>query len=147
MFTSRIGYYGFIAWAVARLNRERLSATVSRREYFHRLERTLALCEFIHHGQEDRSCRLLGQRSKTQILQSAAGDRFHVPTRILKNQESAGAFRLYSTSLESSGFATSPVSRPQLATVKVGGDRDKPAHGARGRHLEADHGGAAPEDT
>jgi hypothetical protein len=43
-----------------------------------------------------------------------------------ENQESAGAFRLYSTSLESSGFATSPVSRPQLATVKVGGDRDNP---------------------
>jgi len=112
VFTSRIGYYGFIAWAVNRLNGEKLPATVSRREYFHRIERTLALCEFIQHGQEDRSCRLLGQRSKTQILQSAVSDRFRVPTRILKNQESAGAFRLYSTSLESAGFATSA---PELA--------------------------------
>ncbi len=112
VFTSRIGYYGFIAWAVNRLNEEKLPATVSRREYFHRLERTLALCEFIQHGQEDRSCQLLGQRSKTQILQSAVGDRFHVPERILKNQESAGSFRLYSTSMESTGFATSA---PELA--------------------------------
>jgi len=112
VFTSRIGYYGFIAWAVNQLNGERLPATVSRREHFHRLERTLALCEFIQHGQEDRSCRLLGQRSKTDILQSAVSDRFKVPTRILKNQESAGAFRLYSTSLESTGFATSA---PELA--------------------------------
>ncbi len=106
VFTSRIGYYGFIAWAVKRLNEEKLPATRSRRECFHRLERTLALCEFIHHGQEDRSCLILGQRSKTQILQSAVNGRFRVPERILKNQESAGAFRLYSTSLESTGFAT-----------------------------------------
>lgn len=112
VFTSRIGYYGFIAWAVDRLNVENLPATVSRRERFHRLERTLALCEFIRHGQEDRSCRLLGQRSKPQILQSAVGDRFRVPKRILKNQESAGAFRLYSTSLESGGFTKSA---PELA--------------------------------
>ena len=55
---------------------------------------------------------LLGQRSKTQVLQSAVSDRFGVPTRILKNQESAGAFRLYSTSLESNGFVTSA---PELA--------------------------------
>jgi hypothetical protein len=30
VFTNRIGYYGFIAWAVARLNGERPPATVSR---------------------------------------------------------------------------------------------------------------------
>jgi len=112
VFTSRIGYYGFIAWAVKRLNEETLPASLSRRERFHRLERTLALCEFIWHGQEDRSCSILGQRSKTQILQSAVNDRFRVPTRILKNQESAGAFRLYSTSLESMGFA---AQAPELA--------------------------------
>lgn len=112
VFTSRIGYYGFIAWAVKRLNEETLPASRSRREHFHRLERTLALCEFIRHGQEDRSCSILGQRSKTQILQSAVNDRFRVPERILKNQESAGAFRLYSTSLESTGFATQA---PELA--------------------------------
>jgi hypothetical protein len=116
VFTSRIGYYGFIAWAVNGLNVEKFPPTVSRREIFHRLERTLALCEFIQHGQEDRSCRLLGQRSKSQILQSAVGDRFYVPKRILKNQESAGAFRLYSTSLESAGFATSA---PELAADKL----------------------------
>lgn len=106
VFTSRIGYYGFIAWAVRWLNEVALPPGASRRERFHRLERALALCEFIRHGQEDRSCPLLGQRSKTQILQSAVNDRFRVPKRILKNQESAGAFRLYSTSMESHGFTT-----------------------------------------
>jgi hypothetical protein len=112
VFTSRIGYYGFIAWAVKQLNEEILRERAFRRDYFHRLERTLALCEFVHHGQEDRSCSILGQRSKTQILQSAVKDRFRVPSRILRNQESAGALRLYSTSLASMGFA---VQAPELA--------------------------------
>jgi hypothetical protein len=34
VFTNRIGYYGFIAWAVAKLNGERPPATVSRHDYF-----------------------------------------------------------------------------------------------------------------
>ena len=105
VFTTRIGYYGFIAWAVRELNNAKLTKGVVRRESFHLLERALALCEFVNHGKEDKECRLLGQRSKSEVLQSAENNRFHVPKRILKNQESAGALRLYSTSIEKNGFA------------------------------------------
>lgn len=105
VFTTRIGYYGFIAWAIQALNDDKQASSTSRRERFHRIERALALCEFVQHGQEDRSCILLGQRSKTQILQTATNNAFRVPERILRNQASAGALRLYATSIESNGFA------------------------------------------
>jgi len=104
VFTTRIGYYGFIAWAVLKLNEAQFSRGVARRELFHRLERAVALCEFVNHD-EGINCRLLGQRSKSEVLQSAENNRFPVPKRILKNQESAGALRLYSTSMEKNGFA------------------------------------------
>ena len=104
VFTTRIGYYGFIAWAIRELNKTQVSRGDVRRELFHRLERALALCEFVNHD-EDIDCRLLGQRSKSEVLQSAENNRFRLPKRILKNQESAGALRLYSTSMEKNGFA------------------------------------------
>jgi hypothetical protein len=106
VFTTRIGYYGFIAWAVRELNQAKPLNGVVGREAFHRLERALVLCEFVNHGKDDNDCRLLGQRSKSQVLQLAENNRFRVPERILKNQDSAGALRLYSTSLEKTGFAT-----------------------------------------
>src|SRR5208282_3197169 len=105
VFTTRIGYYGFILWAIRELNNAECARGEVRRERFHRLERALALCEFVNHGKEDDDCRLLGQRSKSEVLQSAENNRFRVPQRILKNQESAGALRLYSTSIEKQGFA------------------------------------------
>lgn len=104
VFTTRIGYYGFIAWAVRELNNAPSLKGPERRALFHRLERALVLCEFVNH-EDDKDCRLLGQRSKSEVLQSAENHRFHVPARILKNQESAGALRLYSTSMEKNGFA------------------------------------------
>ena len=109
VFTSRIGYYGFLAWAVQLINSEPCPIGQARLERLHRLERTLALCEFVKHGAGDNSCPLLGQRSKTQILQSADRDRFSVPKRILKNQASAGAYRLYFTSLHSLEFAQDAI--------------------------------------
>ena len=105
VFTTRIGYYGFLAWAVRKLNKAQCPKGVVRRELFHRLERALVLCEFVNHGREDKDCRLLGQRSKSEVLQLAENNRFRVPERILKNQESAGSLRLYSTSIEKNGFA------------------------------------------
>jgi len=105
VFTSRVGYYGFLAWAVQYVNGSQCRGGQTRQERLHRLERALVLCEFVHHGARDDSCRVLGQRSKTQVLQSAEGERFRVPERILKNQASAGAYRLYFTSLQSLGFA------------------------------------------
>jgi len=105
VFTSRIGYYGFLAWVIQTLNEQSCWSGQTRQDCLHRLERALVLCEFVYHGAADKSCLLLGQRSKTQVLQSADGDRFRVPKRILKNQTSAGAYRLYFSSLKSLGFA------------------------------------------
>lgn len=112
VFTSRIGYYGLIAWAVRELNGKRPNAGISLRERFQKIERAYVLCEFIHHGAGSDDCRVLGQRSKSEVLQSAQHDRFRVPPRILKNQASAGALRLYMTSMKSMGFAEL---RPELA--------------------------------
>ena len=109
VFTTRIAYYGFIAWAVRELN-QRMSqgkwppGTILR-ELFHKLERAYVLCEFIHHGNDDSNCRVIGQRSKSEVLQSANNERFRPPGRIMKNQEAAGSLRLYATSMESMGFA------------------------------------------
>jgi hypothetical protein len=105
VFTSRIGYHGFLAWAVQCVNDRPCPDHQTRQERLHRLERALVLCEFVYHGLGDDSCRLFGQRSKTQVLQGAEGDRYRVPKRILKNQASAGAYRLYFTSLQSLGIA------------------------------------------
>lgn len=112
VFTSRIGYYGLIAWAVQKLNENGSKAGVPPRELFHRVERAYVLCEFVYHGTATHECRVLGQRSKSEVLQSALQDRFRVPPRILKNQASAGALRLYMSSMESMGFAHV---RPELA--------------------------------
>jgi hypothetical protein len=105
VFTSRIGYYGFLAWIIQTLNGQPCPSGQTPQDRLHRLERALVLCEFVHHGVADKTCILFGQRSKTQVLQSADGDRFRVPKRILKNQTSAGAYRLYFSSLKSLGFA------------------------------------------
>ena len=105
VFTTRIAYYGFIAWAVQELNQGKWPSGTVLRELFHKLERAYVLCEFVHHGNETSDCRVLGQRSKSEVLQSAVSDRFRPPPRIMKNQESAGSLRLYTTSMESLGFA------------------------------------------
>lgn len=105
VFTTRIGYYGFLAWAVRELNNQKFPAGTNRHEMLHRLERAFVLCEFVYHGNEETNCRVIGQRSKSEVLQTANDDRFRVPRKIMKNQESGGSFRLYSTSLVSNGFA------------------------------------------
>lgn len=102
--TTRIGYYGFLCWAIDHVNNREIIKGSSRREMLHRLERALVLCEFVNHGPTDDRCRLIGQRSRTQILQSAEDGSFPLPSRIVKNQTTAGALRLYATSLVSMGF-------------------------------------------
>ena len=104
VFTFRAGYYGFLCWAIRTVNGFASSALprrTSRRDVVNALERALVLCEFIYHGLEDDSCRLLGQRSKLRVLSSNKGDRYAVPESILKNQNSAGSFALFATSLVS----------------------------------------------
>ncbi|MBR1214622.1 hypothetical protein [Bradyrhizobium sp. JYMT SZCCT0180] len=105
VFTTRIAYYGFIAWAVQKLGQSNRIPGGGQAEQFHRLERAYVLCEFIHHGNTTDDCRVLGQRSKSEVLQSAMSNRFRPPAKILRNQESAGALRLYSNSMKSMGFA------------------------------------------
>ena len=61
VFTSRIGYYGFLARAVQVVNSLRCPVGQTMQERLHRLERALVLCEFVYHGAEDNSCPLLGQ--------------------------------------------------------------------------------------
>jgi hypothetical protein len=110
--TTRIGYYGFLCWAIDLVNGQQPPVGMSRREMLNRLERALVLCEFVHHGPKDDSCRVVGQRSRTQVLQSAENNRYPLPSRIVKNQNSAGALRLYATSLANMGFAEEA---PELA--------------------------------
>lgn len=116
VFTSRIGYYGFLAWVIQMVNEQPCPIGQTRLDRLHRLERALVLCEFVYHGAADKSCPLFGQRSKTQVLQSADDNRFQVPKRILKNQTSAGAYRLYFSSLKSFGFARQA---PELGTEEM----------------------------
>lgn len=107
VFTFRAGYYGFLPWAIAHANslaRDEVPRGWTRREVVNALERALVLCEFVYHGRDDDSCVLIGQRSKIRVLSSSDGDRFHVPDSILKNQNSAGSFRLFATSLVSLGL-------------------------------------------
>lgn len=107
VFTFRAGYYGFLTWAIRHVNglaRDALPRRTTRRDVVNALERALVLCEFVFHGLEDDSCNLIGQRSKLRVLSGADGDRYRVPDSILKNQNSAGSFRLFATSLVSLGF-------------------------------------------
>lgn len=107
VFTFRAGYYGFLTWAIRTVNelpRDSVPRLMSRREVLNSFERALALCEFVYHGKEDDSCRLIGQRSKSRVLGEREGDRYRVPDSILKNQNSAGSFRLFTTSLLSLGL-------------------------------------------
>lgn len=107
VFTFRAGYYGFLTWAIRSVNalaRDALPRRTTRLEVLNAFERALALCEFIYHGLEDDSCSLIGQRSKLRVLSGNEGNRYRVPESILKNQISAGSFRLFATSLLSLGF-------------------------------------------
>jgi hypothetical protein len=108
VFTFRAGYYGFLTWAIRSVNglaRDALPRRTPRREVLNAFERALALCEFVHHGKDNDSCSLIGQRSKLRVLSGNDGDRYRVPDSILKNQNSAGSFRLFATSLVSLGLA------------------------------------------
>jgi hypothetical protein len=108
VFTFRVGYYGFLTWAIRSVNKlagDAIPRRMPRREVLNAFERALALCEFVYHGIDDDSCSLIGQRSKLRVLSANEGDRYRVPESILKNQNSAGCFRLFATSLVSLGLA------------------------------------------
>jgi hypothetical protein len=104
VFTNRIGYFFFLAWAVRELNRRDGLAAGERRETLNRMERALVLCETLYHGKEDlKKCFHQGQRAKQRLL-AEADLTAAIPDRILKNQNSTGCYNLYRTAMRSCGF-------------------------------------------
>ena len=103
VFTNRVGYFFFLAWALRELNGRRDLPTTERREILNRMERALVLCETLYHGTGGLvDCRHQGQRSKERLLREAGSAAF-IPERILKNQNSTGGYGLYRTPLRSCG--------------------------------------------
>jgi hypothetical protein len=103
VFTSRAGYFFFLAWAIRELNSVIDVNFREKWDLLYRLERAVVLCETLNHGKEElRACLHLGQRSKPGLLTDAT--RAKIPDRILKNQTNSGCYNLYRTSMESCGF-------------------------------------------
>lgn len=103
VFTSRAGYFFFLAWAVREINRLENLDLASRRERLNRLERALVVCETLYHGVELKQCQHLGQRVKGRLL-AEPGLTIRIPDRILKNQHTSGCYNLYRTAMSSCGF-------------------------------------------
>jgi hypothetical protein len=103
VFTSRARYYSFLCWALARAQQGAPPATHLDR--VHRLERLLVLCEALRHADDPFACSYVGRRRGRRFVAERAGaGLWELPTRILKNQASNGALRLYRTSLADLGF-------------------------------------------
>jgi hypothetical protein len=104
VFTSRARYYSFLCWAISVAQR---SATPDTQlAAVHRLERLLVLCESLRHRQDPvKTCAYVGRRRGSRYVteyNDPVG--FRLPTKVLKNQASNGAFRLYRTSLADVGL-------------------------------------------
>lgn len=106
--TQRAGYYAFLCWAIAQAD-DRSDDQIAPMKIIHQLERGLALVEFAYHSSKDASCAIIGSRSRSMILdrvreQLARGHRVTIPERIVRDQHSAGCFRLYVSSCEALGL-------------------------------------------
>ncbi len=103
VFTSRARYYTFLCWA---LNRAQTEAPARMHlERVMRLERLLVLCEALRHEESPYECSYIGRRRGRRFVSERKGaGLWELPTRILKNQGSNGALRLYRTSLASLGL-------------------------------------------
>ncbi|KYF96892.1 hypothetical protein BE20_58900 [Sorangium cellulosum] len=100
VFTSRARYYTFLCWALARAQAE--TPPRAHLERVFRLERLLVLCEALQHEDEPLACGYIGRRRGRSFVSERRGaGLWELPTRILKNQVSNGALRLYRTSLAS----------------------------------------------
>lgn len=98
VFTSRARYYTFLCWAIARAQADAPERTHLDR--VHRLERLLVLCEALRHEDAPDACSYVGRRRGRRFVTERQGaGLWELPTRILKNQSSNGALRLYRTSL------------------------------------------------
>lgn len=98
VFTSRARYYSFLCWAIR--TAQRRGDERSELDRLHRLERLLVLCEALRHEDEPDACRYIGWRRGRRYVSERRGARdWELPSKVLKNQGSNGAFRLYRTSL------------------------------------------------
>jgi hypothetical protein len=104
VFTSRARYYSFLCWALSQASRVDAGAQL---DCVHRLEKMLVLGEALLHADEPRACYYVGRRRGAALVrENAASPLWDLPTRILKNQSSNGALRLYRTSLADLGLLT-----------------------------------------
>jgi hypothetical protein len=103
VFTSRARYYTFLCWALARAQSD--PAPRTHLDRVHRLERLLVLCEALRHEDEPRACSYIGRRrGRSFVTERQGAGLWELPTKILKNQASNGALRLYRTSLADFGL-------------------------------------------
>ncbi len=103
VFTSRARYYTFHCWAIARAQQEASPRTHTDR--VHRLERLLVLCEALYHRDDPQSCSYVGRRrGRRFVTEKGDAGLWELPSKILKNQGSNGALRLYRTSLADLGL-------------------------------------------
>lgn len=103
VFTSRARYYSFLCWALARAQSG--AEPRAHLDRVHRLERLLVLCEAVRHADNPFACSYIGRRRGRRFVTERDGTGlWELPTRILKNQASNGALRLYRTSLADLGF-------------------------------------------
>lgn len=103
VFTSRARYYTFLCWAVSRAQADALPRAHLERVL--RLERLLVLCESLRHEDDPLACAYIGRRRGRRFISERRGaGLWELPTRVLKNQVSNGALRLYRTSLASLGL-------------------------------------------
>ncbi len=103
VFTNRVGYFFFLAWAIQEINRLKNLSVTRRLDLLNRLERALVLCETLYHGTDIDMCYHQGQRSKRRLLNQAT-NQLHIPERILKRQYSTGCLPMYKTAMRSCAF-------------------------------------------
>lgn len=103
VFTSRARYYSFLCWALQLA--QRAAPRPAHLDRALRLERLLVLCEAILHADDPFACSYVGRRRGRRFVAERAGTGlWELPTKILKNQVSNGALRLYRTSLANLGL-------------------------------------------
>lgn len=102
VFTSRARYLSFLCWAI---EVSKNGAERARLDRVHRLERLLVLSEALLHEDDPSACTYIGRLRGARFVREHQSERlWELPTRVLKNQVTNGAFALYRTALGSFGL-------------------------------------------
>ncbi len=102
VFTSRARYLSFLCWA---LRASENGPAAGRLDRIYRLERLLVLGEALLHRDEPDACTYIGaRRGRRFVREHDREDLWELPSRVLRNQVTNGAFRLYRTALVSLGL-------------------------------------------